>query len=77
MRVRFLLDVTSNIEYIIKTLSRYFKEKLQESQSSQYIFFSKDDVLTYAEKYGIPDSDEVYDEIMIIKKLYTNINTNS
>ena len=68
--MRFLLDVTSNIEYIIITPSRYFKEKLQESQSSQYTYFSKNDVLTYAVKFGIPDSDKVYDEIMIKKMIY-------
>ena len=70
MRVRLLLNVTSNIEYIINTLSRYFKEKLQESQSSQYTYFSKKDVLTYAEKFGIPDSDKVYDKIMLKNMIY-------
>ena len=67
MSMEFLLDVTNNIEYIINTLSRYFKEKLQESQSSQYTYFSKNDVLDYADKFGIPDSDKVYDEIMLSK----------
>ena len=45
VRVRFLLDVTCNIEYIMNSLCHYFKEKLQESQSSEYTHFSKNDVL--------------------------------
>ena len=67
VRVRFLLDVTCNIEYIMNSLSHYFKEKLQESQSSQYTHFSKKDVLSYVEEFGMPDSDKVYYE-MLIKK---------
>ena len=45
VRVRFLLDITYNIEYIMNSLCHYFKEELQESQSSQYTHFSKNDVL--------------------------------
>ena len=69
-KVRFILDVTSNIEYIIDTFSRYFKEKLQELQSAQYTYFSKNDVLTYAEKYRIPNSDKVYHQIRLTKIIY-------
>ena len=67
VRVRFLLDVTCNIEYFMNSLCHYFKEKLQESQSSQYTHFSKNDVLSYVEEFGMPDSDKVYHE-MLIKK---------
>ena len=70
MRVRFLLDVTCNIEYIMNSLCHYFKEKLQESESSQYTHFSKNDVLSYVEEFGMPDSDKVYHEILIKKMMF-------
>ena len=68
MRVRFLLDVSCNIKYIMNSLCHYFKEKLQESQSSQYTHFSKNDVLSYVEEFGIPDSDKIYHEMLIKKE---------
>ena len=53
----------------MNSLSHYFKEKLQESQSSQYTHFSKNDVLSYVEEFGMPDSDKVYNEMLIKKKM--------